>query len=207
MSELATSPQRPALIVIDVQRGFDDVQFWGPRDNLDCERNISTLLAHWRDRQWPVVFVQHDSKDPDSPLAPASAGHEFKDVVTGSPDLLVHKSVNSSFYGTPDLDDWLRSEGIEQVVICGITTNHCCETTARMAGNLGYETYFAIDATHTFDRISPEGDKVSAATLSRITATNLDGEFATVLRTAALLGALAGPGAEQAREPRGLGSS
>ncbi|WP_218219954.1 cysteine hydrolase family protein [Nesterenkonia sp. Act20] len=207
MSEPAISPQRPALIVIDVQRGFDDAQYWGPRDNLDCERNISTLLAHWRDRQWPVVFVQHDSGDPDSPLAPASAGHEFKDVVTGSPDVLVRKSVNSSFYGTPDLDHWLRSKGIEQVVICGITTNHCCETTARMAGNLGYETYFAIDATHTFDRASPEGETVCAATLSTITATNLGGEFATVLRTAALLDVLAGPGAEQAQDPRGHGSS
>lgn len=199
MSAPVTYSQRPALIVIDVQRGFDDAQFWGPRDNPDCERNISTLLAHWRDRQWPVVFIQHDSEHPDSPLAAGSPGHEFKDVVSGSPDLLVHKSVNSSFYGTPDLDHWLRSEGIEQVVICGITTNHCCETTARMAGNLGYETYFAIDATHTFDRATPEGETVSAAMLAKITATNLNGEFATVLRTSALLAALAGTGAQQSR--------
>lgn len=180
---------RPALVVIDVQRGFDDVRAWGERDNPSCESNIAALLALWRSRSWPVVFVQHDSDDPASPLAPSSSGHGFKDVITGVPDLLVHKRVNSSFYGDPDLDTWLRRENTTQVVICGITTNHCCETTARMAGNLGYDTYFAIDATHTFDRAGPGGQVVPAAVLSTITATNLHGEFATVVSTAHLLAA------------------
>ena len=95
--------------------------------------------------------------------------------------------MNSSFHGEPDLDAWLRAQGITGVVICGITTNHCCETTARVAGNLGYETVFALDATHTFDRRSPEGELVPAATLSAMTATNLHGEFATVMSTAEVL--------------------
>lgn len=135
------------------------------------------------------MFVQHDSDDPESPLAPTSSGHGFKEAITGIPDLLVHKRVNSSFYGTPDLDSWLRGENIDQIVICGITTNHCCETTARMAGNLGYATYFAVDATHTFDRVGPDGTNVPAAVPSMITASNLHGEFATVITTADLLAA------------------
>ena len=94
------------------------------------------------------------------------------------------KTVNSAFYGTPDLDGWLRAEGIEMVTICGITTNHCCETTARMAGNLGYRVDFVIDATFTFDRLAPDGLIVSAEDLSRITATNLSREFANVVTTA-----------------------
>ena len=110
-------------------------------------------------------------------------GTRSKTSSKGSPELLISKRVNSSFYGTPDLDAWLRYEGIDQVVICGITTNHCCETTARMAGNLGYDTYFVIDATHTFDRVGLDGTTVPAATLSAITATNLHGEFATVVTT------------------------
>ncbi|KQU47176.1 isochorismatase [Rhodococcus sp. Leaf278] len=187
MKTPSISLERPALIVIDVQAGFDDSDFWGPRDNLLCESNIAALVDKWKSESWPTVFVRHDSDNPQSPLSPASAGHAFKEIIDGTPDLLVSKRVNSSFYGTPDLDAWLRSEGIEQVVICGITTNHCCETTARMAGNLGYDTYFVIDATHTFDRVALDGTTVPAATLSAMTATNLHGEFATVVTAADLL--------------------
>lgn len=178
---------RPALVIVDVQKGFDDAAFWGRGDNPRCETNIAALLAHWRRHSWPIVFVQHDSASPRSPLAPTHPGHAFADVLTGAPDLLVRKQVNSAFYGTPDLDAWLRSESIHQVVVCGITTNHCCETTARMAGNLGYDTYFALDATRTFDRAAPDGTIVPAETLAAVTATNLHGEFATVVSTAELL--------------------
>lgn len=188
MPQIFGNTDRPVLIAIDVQRGFDDSAYWGVRDNPDCELNIEALLSHWRQQAWPIIFVQHDSTDPASPLHPGQPGNELKDVITGTPDLLIRKRVNSSFYGTPDLDAWLKNEGHSQVVICGITTNHCCETTARMAGNLGYDTYFVIDATHTFDRDSPEGATVDAAAISAMTATNLHGEFATVLRTKALIG-------------------
>lgn len=181
--------QNPALIVIDVQRGFDDHAFWGPRDNPTCEENISALLALWRDRSWPVVFVRHDSTNPQSPLAVGTRGNDFKDVITGNPDLLISKTVNSAFHGTPDLDVWLRKESIEHLVICGITTNHCCETTARVAGNLGYDTHFVIDATHTFDRQALDGSLLPAAHISTMTAANLHGEFASVATTEALINA------------------
>lgn len=179
--------ERAALIVIDVQTGFNDSDHWGTRNNPECETHIAALLKFWQLNSRPVVFVRHDSTDPRSPLTPETPGNEFKDIITGTPDLLVTKSVNSSFHGSPDLHAWLQAEHIDQVVICGITTNHCCETTARVAGNLGYDTYFAIDATHTFDRAAPDGTTVTAQTLAHITATNLHGEFATVIQTAALL--------------------
>jgi nicotinamidase-related amidase len=101
----------------------------------------------------------------------------------------VVKTVNSAFYGEPDLDRWLREAGIASVVICDITTNHCRETTARMAGNLGYDVTFVIDATHTFDRVGPDGRTVTAADLSRVTAASLHGEFATVSDTQTQVGA------------------
>jgi nicotinamidase-related amidase len=72
-------------------------------------------------------------------------------------------------------------------VVCGITTNHCCETTARVGGNLGHDVLFAVDATHTFDRTGPEGATLSADELTRATAANLHGEFATVVVTGELL--------------------
>lgn len=115
MSYAATDLSRPALIVIDVQRGFDDATFWGRRDNSACEINIAKLIAHWRANEWPIVFVQHDSENPDSPLHPGAPGHAFKEVITGEPDLLVRKSVNSSFYGVPDLHAWLTADGLSEV--------------------------------------------------------------------------------------------
>jgi nicotinamidase-related amidase len=175
-----------ALLIVDVQRAFEDPR-WGRRNNPDCERNIEALLAHWRERQRPVVFVRHDSVEPDSPLRRDRPGNAFKDAVTGEPDLLVTKSVNSSFHGEPDLQAWLDGEGIDTIYVCGITTNHCCETTARVGGNLGYDVRFVLDATHTFDRPDPHGEIVTADELARATATNLHGEFATVISTATAL--------------------
>lgn len=180
--------EQPALLVIDVQQGFDDAGFWGRRNNPECESNIGALIGAWRDAGRPVVFVRHDSGDSASPLHPSRAGNAFQNVVTGAPDLLVVKSVNSSFHGTPDLHAWLQENSIQELVICGITTNHCCETTARLGGNLGYDVFFALDATHTFDRTGPDGQSIPAETLSQVTAANLHGEFATVTTTRALLG-------------------
>ena len=171
-----------ALIVIDVQAGFDEPG-WGPRDNPDCEANIDRLLQSWRRAGQPVVIVRHDSTSPTSPLRPGQPGNALRPFVEGPRDLLVTKSVNSAFYGSPDLHAWLQGAGIAAVTICGVTTSHCCETTARMAGNLGYEVRFVIDATHGFDRMGPDGSVLTAAQISAATAANLHGEFATVVRT------------------------
>lgn len=184
---MPADPATAALLVVDVQRAFADATSWGRRDNPDCEANIAALLAAWRAAGGPVVVVRHDSTEPGSPLRPGTPGNALQEIAEGPHDLLVAKHVNSAFLGEPDLDAWLRARDIASVVICGITTNHCCETTARMAGNLGYATTFVIDATHTFDRRGPDGELFPAELISRVTAANLDGEFATVVKTAALL--------------------
>jgi nicotinamidase-related amidase len=179
---------RFALLVVDVQRGFADSR-WGQRNNPACEDNIALLLRTWREHRRPVVFVRHDSSDPGSPLHPGQPGNEFAATVTGEADLLVTKTVNSGFHGSPDLHAWLRDRDLAGVVITGVTTNHCCETTARVGGNLGHRVLFALDATHTFDRRGPDGRYFTADDLASMTAANLDGEFATVVSTAQLLAA------------------
>jgi nicotinamidase-related amidase len=179
----------PALLVIDVQAGFDDPA-WGPRNNPDAEANIARLLGTWRGAHLPLVIVVHDSTEPTSPLRPGQPGNAVRGFVEGPADLLIHKEVNSAFYGEPDLDAWLQERGIQELIICGVTTNHCCETTARMAGNLGYDVTFVIDATHTFDRVAPDGTVISAEDIARVTAANLHGEFATVATTQSVLARL-----------------
>ncbi len=178
---------RLALLVVDVQCGFDDAEYWGPRNNPECEDNIAALLAAWRDRSRPVAFARHDSTEASSPLRPGQPGNNFKPIVIGYPDLLVTKHVNSCFHGQPDLDGWLRERQLDGFVLSGITTNHCCETTARVGANLGHQVLLALDATYTFDRPAPDGSVVTADELTRVTATNLHGEFATVVSTAQLL--------------------
>jgi nicotinamidase-related amidase len=176
-----------ALIVVDVQQAFDDAAYWGRRNNPHCEANIAALIAEWRAHGRPLVFVRHDSDEAASPLRPGEPGNALKPEVSGEPDLLVTKHVNSSFHGAPDLDAWLRGRGISSFALCGITTNHCVETTARVGGNLGYDVLFVLDACTTFDREGPDGEVVSAEDITRATAASLHGEFATVVQTAELL--------------------
>jgi nicotinamidase-related amidase len=181
-----------ALIVVDAQSGFDDPS-WGRRCNPRAEANIALLLNTWRAAGQPIVLVRHDSVSPGSPLRPGQPGNDLLPWVEGAHDLLVTKSVNSAFYGSPDLDGWLRAQAIQEVTICGITTNHCCETTARMGGNLGYRVTFVLDATYTHDRLGPDGTVIPAEELMRVTAANLHGEFATVMSTEQACSALAQP--------------
>ena len=106
-----------ALVVVDVQAAFDDAGPVPPtsvRNYPSCEANVAALIAAWRAVGGPIVFVRHEFETHD---------WNFKDVVTGEPDLLVTKTVNSAFYGTPDLDAWLRSQGLAAIALCGITTD------------------------------------------------------------------------------------
>jgi len=176
-----------ALIVVDVQKGFDDEAFWGFRNNADCEANVARLIEAWRKQDWPIVFVRHASKNASSPLREGTEGFEFKDVVTGEPDLLITKSVHSAFYGDVDLDAWLKEHGISGVAVCGIQTNMCCETTARMASDLGYDMIFVLDATHTFDLVTPTRKVYRAREVARYSAITLEADFGRVMSTTDLV--------------------
>jgi nicotinamidase-related amidase len=172
-----------ALLVVDLQRGLADPS-WGRRNNPSCEANVASLLDAWRRAGEPVVYVRHDSVEPESTLRPGQPGNDFDEVLADDPDLLVTKHVNSAFHGTPDLAAWLRSYEIEQVAICGVQTNICAETTARVGSNLGFAVSFVLDATYTHDRPALDGEQIGADLLARVTAANLDPEFCRVVTTA-----------------------
>jgi len=180
---------RVALLVVDVQKGFDHPG-WGARNNPACESNITELIDAWRESGQPIVYVRHDSAEEGSPFTPGQPGNDLQDILSGQPDLLVEKSVNSAFHGEPDLAAWLRGEGITSIAVCGIQTNMCCETTARVAANLDFDMTFVLDATYTFDLPAHGGGSISADELSRVTASNLDPEFGRVVDTREALASL-----------------
>jgi nicotinamidase-related amidase len=131
----------PALLVLDVQKGFDD-PFWGDRNNPQAEENILKLLTEWRKRGWEVIYSQHLSLLPKSPLNYQNrTGVEFKEIIKPLPqEVVFQKNVNSAFIGT-ELESYLRDKLITSVMITGLSTQHCVSTTTRMSGNLGFETF------------------------------------------------------------------
>jgi nicotinamidase-related amidase len=112
-------------------------------------------------------------------------------VLADEPDLFVKKHVSSAFHGEPDLAAWLQTRGIERLLICGVQTNMCCETSARVGKVLGFEVSFVLDATYTHYRVTREGELISADELARVTAVNLEPEFCRVVTTSEAIEELA----------------
>lgn len=179
---------KPALLLIDIQKGFENEKYWGGnRNNTDAEEKCARLLAVWRKLGLPVFHIMHGSRNPDSPLHPSKPGFELHDsIVPLASEPVIVKDVNSAFIGT-DLEEKLKKKGISTLVIAGLTTNHCISTTTRMAGNLDFNTYLVADATATFDRKGLDGRIFDAELVHQTTLASLNEEFATVLTTHELL--------------------
>ncbi len=179
--------RRAALLVVDVQRGLDDPRL-GKRNNPDAEQHMAVLLSAWRSAAQPILHVQHMSVETDSPLRPDSPGNAFKPEVApmhGEP--VFRKTVSSAFTGT-DLEDFLRSHGIDELVVVGLATDHCVSTTVRVASGLGFNVRVVADATATFERVGHDGDYFSADEMHRSALASLQEEFATIVDTADILG-------------------
>ena len=176
-----------ALIVIDMQKGFDEPS-WGTRNNPDAEIKITLLISAWREKNLPVIHVQHCSIEPHSVLRPGHPGNAFKEEcmpLEGEKEF--KKSVNSAFIGT-GLEEYLQQNDIKSLVIVGLTTDHCVSTTTRMAGNLGFNVTLVSDATATFNRTGHDGIEYSADEIHRIHLASLNGEFCVVRSTEDVLG-------------------
>jgi nicotinamidase-related amidase len=189
---MLNSSPRTALIVIDVQRAFDEWEAAGRRrNNPEAITRIVELLTAFRGDDAPIFHIRHEGTRPGSSFSRGGTGYPVKDEareMEGEP--VIVKRVNSAFIGT-DLESRLRAAGIQTVVICGATTNHCVETTTRMAGNLGFDAWLVRDATWTFDRIGPDGDEHSAEDIHAMTLANLNGEFARIVLASEAIAALA----------------
>jgi len=171
-----------ALLLIDIQKGFDNLDYWGGnRNNPQAEENAAKILQIWREKQLPIFHVQHCSTTSGSLLAEGNPGNAFKDLVQPEAgEIIIKKQVNSAFIGT-DLKHQLDELGIRKLVIVGLTTDHCISTTTRMAGNFGYETYLLSDAVAAFDKVGVNGEKYSAQLIHDTALASLHNEFARVL--------------------------
>ena len=187
----APLPHDAALIVIDVQRAIDHPS-WGPRNNLDAEKNVAALLQAWRTSQRPIYHIRHDSTEPASHYRPGQPGNEFKPEVQPLPgEIVIAKRTNSAFIGT-DLEARLRAAQQTLLIITGVITNNSVEATVRMAGNLGFNTFLVEDGCFTFARKDWTGKLRTASEVHAMSLANLDGEYFMVTRTADVL-ALLGP--------------
>jgi nicotinamidase-related amidase len=178
-----------ALLIVDVQKAIDADYHaaQGPRNNLSAEQNIAKLLAAWRRGKRPIVHIRHDSTFPSSAYRPGQVGNEFKnEVMPAAGEKIVPKRVNSAFIGT-GLERYLRESRVETLVIVGVATNNSVESTVRMAGNLGFQTYVIADACFTFARRDFHGRLRTADEVHSMSLANLSGEYCTVLDTAAAL--------------------
>ncbi|OBW96302.1 isochorismatase [Gallibacterium salpingitidis] len=182
---------KPALILIDIQQGFDIPNYWGrERNNPMAEEQAALLLQQWRQKGYPIFHIQHSSQLATSCLHPSHAGHAFKPIVQPQAnETIIQKTVNSAFIGT-DLKQRLDEQNIKQLVIVGLTTDHCVSTTTRMAGNYGYQVFLVADATATFNRIGINGEDFSAELIHQTALASLNGEFAMVVTTAEMLASI-----------------
>ena len=181
-----------ALLLIDVQKGVNDTEYYGGetgrRNNPAAETNIAAILAEWRKSGGQVAFTRHDSRETGSPLKLSlESGAQLNGLEPAGGDIVVTKDVNSGFIGT-SLEVELRRAGIRRLVVVGFFTNVCVETTVRMAGNLGFDTYLVHDACATMNRVGLDGTDYDPDLVHAMSIASLHGEFCTALSTRDAIG-------------------
>ncbi|WP_442853222.1 cysteine hydrolase family protein [Bacillus sp. EB01] len=180
----------PALLILDVQNGFDDT-YWGERNNPQAEENIYRLLTEWRKRKGIIIYSQHLSLLPHSPLNYKDAKKvRIKDVVSPKEgEEVFTKNVNSAFIGTP-LESFLKEKQVKSLIITGLSTQHCVSTTVRMAGNLGYSNFLVSDATAAFEITDHKNKRHMPEVVHELELAALHKEFATIVTTNQVLDSL-----------------
>jgi len=137
-----------ALLVIDAQDSFKLGDRWSRRDNKDFEKNVSRLVDLYRQHGLPVIYFLHSDDDPGFRRGnPEYKLMDFLSPLNSEP--VLHKDTRNVFTST-GLPALLMEKGIRRVVITGIQMEQCCETSARVAADLGYAVDFVTEGTLTF---------------------------------------------------------
>ncbi|WP_439865213.1 cysteine hydrolase family protein [Pseudomonas antarctica] len=175
-----------ALLIIDMQQGMNQPKL-GRRNNPEAELQMQALLSAWRQAQRPVVHVRHISRTLDSVFWPGQPGCEFQPALQPlKHEHVVEKNVPDAFIAT-GLERWLHTRAIKQLVIVGVITNNSVESTARSAGNLGFDVIVAADACYTFDQADLSGRLWAAEEVHALSLSNLAMDYARVLQAREIL--------------------
>lgn len=184
---MASNEKQPieasALLVIDVQDSFRlDEARWATRSNPAFEGNVTRLIEAYRAAELPVIWILHqDGDEMFRAGTPYLRLQPFLDRREDEPLLL--KDTRNAFTST-NLADVLAERGVRRLAITGIQTEQCCETTARVAGDLGYDVDFVTDATLTFPITDPAtGEVHSTEAITRATEFSLRNRFARITAT------------------------
>jgi len=179
---------KTALILIDVQRSFTQRPYWREQDVPAFLQQLQALIDRCHAAHLPVLQVFH-VEEQDGPQNPFSRRSGLVETLAGlsvNPTSVFYKSVHSAmFAGNVDgqsLDYWLRRNGVDRLVVTGIRTEQCCETTTRHASDLGYVVTYAIDATLTFPMVARSGRTVLPEQIKEYTELVLTGRFAEVMK-------------------------
>ncbi|MFZ2989843.1 cysteine hydrolase family protein [Ideonella sp.] len=171
-----------ALLLIDVQASFEARPCWDASALPGFLDRSNALIQGCVDTGVPIVRILH-SDGPDDASNPFALSSGLVRPLDGladfTPALTVVKRRHSALVGT-DLRVWLVEHGVRRLIIAGIRTEQCCETTTRHASDEGWSVDFVTEATLTFDMISPTGEQISVHDLHTRTETVLSGRFATI---------------------------
>jgi nicotinamidase-related amidase len=167
-----------ALLVIDVQESFRHRPYWHDSDVPFFIENLRSLIHGARSRNIPVIQVFHVE---DSGAFSLESGYvaSLRDL-SFKPDAVFYKRSHSALIGS-GLDVWLTQHGIRRIIVSGIRTEQCCETTTRHASDLGYQVDYVTDATLTFPMTDRHGRQWSANEIKSRTELVLEGRFARIM--------------------------
>lgn len=169
---------RAALLVIDAQQSFEHAPYWSPVDLPAFYDRLQALIDGARAHKIPVVQIFHVEESGHFSLQSGS----IKPLAALSiqPQAVFHKSRHSALIGS-GLPVWLTEQGIRRLIISGIRTEQCCETTTRHAADSGYQVDFVTEATLTFAMTDRRGRHWSAEEIKARTELVLEGRFARLV--------------------------
>lgn len=182
-----------ALLVIDAQESFRQRPYWSDADARSYFDRQQALIDGAVARELPVIQIFHVS-DGDGPFSLASGHVRALRELSIAPTATFHKRRHSALVES-GLKVWLTQHGIRRLIISGIRTEQCCETTTRQASDIGYDVDFVTEATLTFPMLSADGRMFSADDIKTRTELVLAGRFARIV---GVEDALAGTAALQA---------